>query len=155
MDRRPPADYQHGAPGISNMKRALLIVALFFSLATSTVAQQGDPVLMQIEADRQAWLVYLNQQHELRGSTWRWEYERQLATLERNIEARRQQRLAEIAEAQRKADLERRQVQALERLANQPPVVVQQAPARAGIQPSLGTRCTTQWLGNAAHTSCY
>lgn len=122
------------------MARILTALALALLLTSPVMAQ--DAVLMQIEADKAAWKEYLEEQYTRNGLS-RGDYERQLQTLERNIGARRQQRYSELEGA----DFRRRQVRAMEQMANQPPVIQ---------QPSGPTNCTVQsWGGGRSSVSCY
>jgi hypothetical protein len=74
-----------------------IVVVLAFALLLVLPALAQDTVLMQIQADYEAWRVHLADQY-WRGMS-RAEYERQLQTLDLNIEARRQARLAELQRA--------------------------------------------------------
>jgi hypothetical protein len=125
---------------------ARILTALAFALLLTSPVMAQDAVLMRIEADNAAWKQYLSEQYTRHGLS-RGDYERQLQDLERSIEARRATRQAELAEIQRKRNLEERQTRALEQIANQPPVVQ---------QPSGPMNCTVQSWGSGRSTvSCY
>lgn len=87
--------------------------------ATPSLAQYADPVMTQIDRDYQSWVEHLKAQYR-QGIITQSEYWRQTDVLEANIQRRRATRQAEVAEIQRKRDLEERQVRAMEQMANQP-----------------------------------
>lgn len=82
-------------------------------------AQPADAVLAQIDVDYRNWEQYLKSQRS-QGLISREDYLRQMEVLQQNIERRRSVRLAELAEIQRKRELQERQTRALEQIANQP-----------------------------------
>jgi hypothetical protein len=114
------------------MTRLFAVLTLALWLALPAAAQ--DPVLMQIDADYESWRVLLANQYRA-GQLNRAQYEQQLQTLDRNIELRRQQRYGQLEQA----DLRRREVDAIERISNQP----------------RGFNCTTNRSGSTSYTNCY
>lgn len=130
----------------------IILVTAVLVPARLAFAQYGDPVMMQIDRDYESWVQYLKTQYR-QGVITQSEYWRQTRTLEENIERRRAIRATELAEIQRKRELEERRVRAIEQIANQPPgIVLQPSPS---YQPSRNINCTTTTYGHTARTSCY
>jgi hypothetical protein len=96
-------------------RQLTIAVALAVFSGIAAAQYHADAVLNQIEIDYVQWQAHLGDQYR-RAALSRGDYERQLQTLEINIDRRRQARYAELEQA----ELRRREVQALERIANQP-----------------------------------